>query len=375
MKITNIGIVDKLTISYILERITQEQIMERYLGIKVSNETLSPSSSLSPFRKDNSATCNYYYTIDKTGYAKLRFRDWDGTFKGDCFDAASEILKISIKTPQSFALLLNKIASDFKIHKYKDDKEVEQLEEFYTTYKTSNKLKIFKIEPRPMNSYDIKFWTDINGIPKEMLKAGNVYMVKKLYIENDIGELYETYRYRSTDPAYAYYGGKFNGIGLWKIYFPYRKNNRFSSNYAFIYGQSFFQPAQVGLITKSYKDVLCFATYGISAISVPSETYLMKPDEIFNLKNKVDILLTNFDYDRAGIKLAQKYKKIYNISPLMFTQGRFNQPNYGVKDFTDFRALNGHTSTLKLIANINNKFQEELDYFTKYNYESLKNIK
>lgn len=374
MKITNIGLVDKLTISYILERVTQEQIMERYIGIKVCPQTLLPNSSKSPFRKDDNPTCNYYYTIDNSGYAKLRFRDWDGTFKGDCFDAAAEVLKINTKTAQSFALLLNKIASDFKIHKYKDGKEVEALNVFYTTYKTANSLKVFKIEPRPMNSYDTKFWSDMNGIGKELLKAGNVYMVKKLYIQNDLGELYETYRYRSNDPAYAYYGGKLNGIGLWKIYYPYRKNNRFSSNYAFLYGQSFFKPAKFGLITKSYKDVLCFASYGISAISVPSETYLMKPDDIFNLKTKVDILLTNFDYDRAGILLAQQYKKKYNIHPLMFTKGRFNQPNYGTKDFTDYRAINGHNTTLKLIDTVNNKFQEELDFFTTYNYESLKNI-
>lgn len=375
MKITNIGIVDKLTINYILERVSQEQIMEHYIGIKVNNKTLIANSVLSPFRNDKNPTCNYYYTIDNKGYAKLRFRDWGGGFKGDCFDAASEVLKISTKNPQGFALLLNKIASDFKIHKYKDNTEVEKLEHFYVNYKTSKSLKIFKIEPRAMTSYDVKFWTDMYGIDKEQLKKGNVYMVKKLFIQNENDELYEHYRYRSNDPAYAYYGGRLNGIGLWKIYYPYRKVNRFNSNYAFVYGQEFFQPAEFGLITKSYKDVLCFDTYGISSIGIPSETYLMKPDEIFNLKTKVDIVFTNFDYDRAGIILAQKYKKLYNISPLMLTKGKFQQPNYGAKDFTDYRAINGHKETLKLLEVVRNKFQEELDFFKLYNYESLKNIK
>jgi hypothetical protein len=226
-----------------------------------------------------------------------------------------------------------------------------------------------------MTSYDVKFWTDVNGISRDLLRMGNVYMVKNLYIQKEDGELHHLYRYRSNDPAYAYYGGKLNGIGLWKIYYPYRKHNRFTANYAFVYGQSFFKPATVGLITKSYKDVLCYAAYGISSISVPSETYLMSKEEIYTYKPKVDILLTNFDYDRAGILLAQKYKKEYNINPLMLTKGRFNQPNYGTKDFTDYRAMNGHKDTVKLIETITNKYQEVIDFFLEYNYNALKNIK
>lgn len=374
MIITNIGITDKLTIQYILDRVTQEELMEKYIKVPVNKQTLLPNSVLSPFRQDTLPTCNYYYTIEKNGYAKLRFRDWDGTFKGDCFDAAAEILKINIKTSQGFALMLNKIASDFKIHKYKDGSEVIKLETFYKTFKVSNDIKIYKIEPRAMTNYDTKFWTDINGIDRDTLKKGLVYMVKNLYIQNEDGELIKTYRYRSNDPAYAYYGGKFNGIGLWKIYYPYRKVNRFTANYAFVYGQAFFKPATFGLITKSYKDVLAYSTFDISSVSVPSETYLMKPDEIFNLKTKVDILLTNFDYDRAGILLAQKYKKRYNIHPLMFTKGRFKQPNYGSKDFTDYIAYNGRIATENLVETIKNKFEDEMTYFTQYNYNSLKNI-
>lgn len=370
-----ISVLDKLTIKYILDRVTQEEIFEKYLGIKVTNDTLSSNSCLSPFRKDNNPTCNYYYTIESNNTVKLRFRDWDGTFKGDCFDAASEILKIKTNTPQSFALLLNKIASDFRIHKYTDGSEVKQLEDFYTEFRITNEIKIYKVEPRPMNNYDRKYWVDMYGIEKEWLKAGQLYMVNKLYLWTELNGFIETYRYRSNDPAYAYYGGQVNGIVLWKVYYPYRKLNRFTTNYSFVYGQNFFKPAPVGLITKSYKDVLCYATYGISSIAVPSETYVMSPDEIFKLKSTVDVLLTNFDYDKAGIRLARIYRDKYNIHPLMLTRGRFQQPDYGVKDFTDYRANNGHINTQKLIHSVIDKNAETLAYFKNYNYESLKNIK
>jgi hypothetical protein len=58
----------------------------------------------------------------------------------------------------------------------------------------------------------------------------------------------------------------------------------------------------------------------------------------------------------------------------MFTKGRFNQPNYGTKDFTDYRAMNGHKDTVKLIETITDKYQEVIDFFLEYNYNSLKNI-
>ena len=34
--------------------------------------------------------------------------------------------------------------------------------------------------------------------------------------------------------------------------------------------------------------------FGISAIAVPSETYLMTKDEMFEYKTKFDIIVTNF---------------------------------------------------------------------------------
>jgi hypothetical protein len=42
----------------------------------------------------------------------------------------------------------------------------------------------------------------------------------------------------------------------------------------------------------------------------------------------------------------------------MLTKGRFNQPNYGAKDFTDYIA-GRRDNTKKLIETIENKYEEE----------------
>ena len=118
----------ELTKTYILNEISEEEIMEKYLNISVNNDTLSASSVCSPLRKDTTPTCNYWY--NRTG--KLRFKDWSGHFHGDCYDVVAYRLGINSRNKRAFQLILHTIAKDFRIHKYKDDKEVKRYDEIIT---------------------------------------------------------------------------------------------------------------------------------------------------------------------------------------------------------------------------------------------------
>lgn len=368
----NLSILPKLTRKYILERVKQEEIMEFYNKIPVTDETLIGNSFTSNMREDINPTCNYFYIEDKHKEIRLKLRDWDGSFNGDIFDVASFYTKININTAQGFNLLLHQVAKDFKIHKYTDNKERDKLDFVVAEYIKRKELKVFKVIPRKYNTYDDKYWSKFD-INYNTLKISKIIMIDQLEIEGKDGYLYNVYKYTARDPAYAYYGGNINGINLWRIYFPLRgKGRKFLSNYAFIQGLHLFLPARVGIITKSYKDVLCLRAFGISAVAVPSETYVMTKDEFFNLKCKCDIILTNFDYDNTGIRLANKYKRIHNCSPLMFTRGRYNQPDYGVKDFSEFREKFGREVTIRLIQSLIDTHRVQLEELNKYNYESLK---
>ena len=59
----NLGIYPKLTKDYILERISEEEIMGYYTGVPVIEENFYGNAFTSPFRKDTLPTCNYYYII------------------------------------------------------------------------------------------------------------------------------------------------------------------------------------------------------------------------------------------------------------------------------------------------------------------------
>jgi hypothetical protein len=372
-----LDILPNLTKDYILERITQEEIMEYYTGIKVDNTTLEGNSFLSPFREDNDYTCNYWYSISqRTREVRLKLKDWNGEFDGDIFDVASIKTKINSKTSQGFKLLLCKIARDFKIHKYTSQEEREKLDYEINQYKGQTETRVIVVHPRKLNRFDESYWTKKFGISKELLRYGLVIFADRIEIEGKDGYLKLSYTYNSRDPAYAYYGGEINGIKKWRIYFPLRKKGsglpRFYSNSTFIQGIHMIIPARVCIITKSHKDVLVYRSFGYIAVAVPSETYVMTKNEISYLKRHFDILITNFDYDKTGIRLTQHYKRIHKINPIMFTKGRFNQPNYGVKDLSEFREMYGETKTKELLDSLMDKYQDELHQITLYNYNSLK---
>ena len=364
------GVLPDLTKTYLLERVTQEEIMEYYTKVPVNRYTLLGNSFTSPFRQDKNPTCNYYYTDS----GKLRLKDWNGSFEGDIFDVVSLTEKINTRTSQGFKLILNKIASDFGIHKYTKREEKEKLQIILTEYNKKQELKVFKIVPRGFNEADKRYWTLRYGITKEMLRAALIIPVQELYMEVYDGQLTRKYIYNSNNPAYAYYGGEENGIKLWRIYFPYAKeaNRKFLSNKAFLQGKHLLQPAKFCIITKSYKDALCYQSFGIQAVGLATETTIISKEDFQNIKVYYDFMLSNTDYDKTGVRMANKLKRQYYINPLMFTTGRYNQPNYGVKDFSDFIQAYGRQKALDLILSLIDKYEDELRYFTNYNYESLK---
>ena len=349
------GTYPKLTKEYILERITQEEIMFYYLKIPVNETTCVGSSFRNPFREDNNPTCNFYY--DTSG--KLRLRDFAGDlldrlYNMDVFDVVGRVNNINPNDKQGFKLVQNIIAKDFKIHKYKgNDDEIRKLEDFLVHQKDKKKkIKQIKVVPRAWNRGDEEYWYKKYGISSNTLKRYKVYPVQELYIENNDGYLNHIYSYKYSNPAFAFYGEKEQELHLWKIYFPFHKGTRYNkiiSNKQFVHGFEQFLPTRIGVITKSLKDVMLLQEYGIQAVAVSSESTLLAADQMFMLKQYCDIVVSLFDYDAAGIKMANKAKKLYNIQPLMLTRGKYGQPDYGVKDISDFREAYGYNKTKLLI--------------------------
>lgn len=368
-----LGIYPEITKDYILKQISQEQIFEKYTGIPVNRQTLQNNSVLSPFRIDKNPTCNYWYNEN----GKLRFRDWSGDFHGDCFDACARRINVDVKNKYDFIFILHTIAKDFSINKYRNKQYREiynnTLQSINQSRKNKKQTLQFKIIPRNWNYHDGEYW-----YKKYKLNTKDLYYVypaQEIYTISSTGT-YKVYSYDVKDPAYCYYGGKSDkGIDMWKVYFPLRReigDKRFISNISFLQGKQLITCGKVGILTKSYKDVLCFKKFGLQAIAPSAESVLLTKDEYFWFRNKFDYVISCFDWDRAGIRAAWKHREIYGITPMMFTRGKFNSIDFGSKDFSDYLENNGEIDTGNLLKDIYLKYKQDLIDISNYNKNSLK---
>lgn len=372
-----LGVLPPLTKDYILKRISQEQIMEKYLNVPVvfNKLIIAPSVIRS---NDNSPTCSFYYN----NQGRLRFRDLSGAFWGDCFDVVARVLRVDSSGKREFQLILHTIAKDFRIHKYVDINEVSKYDNITSSFfkaKKVTKLKtIISIVPREWNYHDDSYWRKFN-ITRNLLQVGRVYPAEEISISKNHLDYTKVYQYATKDPAYCYYGGKDEqGIDNWKIYYPLRKREggkpRFHSNSSFLQGKHLITADRIGIITKAYKDVLAFRSFGLQAIAPSAESVLISKEDYFWFKSKFDFVISCMDYDRAGMRMAQLLRKTYGTPPLMFTNGYYNSFNYGAKDFAAYLALVGKDTTLKLLQKLYNKHLNDFNDLDMYYYNSLKFI-
>ena len=381
----NYNIDKDLTKKYIFEYISQEDIFEYYFEVQVKTKILF----CSPLREDKNPTCSFYYKNNI-----LRMRDFGGHFWGDCFDAVAYVINhnynileeynvnfVNTNTNIGFAIILDRIARDFKLHKYKEFKDSKIIINNDNSYtKNVKKLKetdtIIKVKKRNWDINDKNYWFNKYYLNREDLEKFHVYPVQKVFINDKL--CYEYNRFNKYDICYAYYFGKINEIKQIKLYYPLRDKSLYpkfinNCNTQIIEGLNLlvYNNNNKYLIhTKSYKDVIILScVFHLQAIAPKSETnfnYLNL--ELYNkLHNNFEYQFSLFDYDYNGIKLGNKLKKEYNITPIFLTDKKFNSKGLnGCKDISDYLEKYGYESTKTLIDNYIfdsiEKFEDELEY-------------
>lgn len=352
-----------LSKKYILEHVSQEQIFEKFTGL-----TVIPNYQYkSPFRQDNNAGCNYYYSGDGT----LRFNDWAGYFHGDCFDAVGFRISVDANTKDGFKRVLDHIAQEFRLWKYADENEFKRM--LYNRL-VQNVVKLdkeidIKVIPRDWNSRDAKYWGKIHAT-KGYLNYFNVYPAREVYLNNNVRYIFRN----DWDLAYCYDFGK----GRKRIYFPFRTKFRFLGNTNILQGIDQYQYNRVGLITKSYKDVIaikvvCHNYFPISSTAPTNEKYKLTKEDYRSLKYKTPFLFSLYDFNRKGevdkmsFNTAIQMRRNYNITPLFLTNGRFKTVNYKAKDFSEFLEINGIDKTRHVVERVYEYFEQH--YFEPYETE------
>lgn len=289
----------------VFKRLTEEQIFEKYLGITVDETT----SFTNPLRLDKRAGCRFY----RAANGRLYFKDFSKKYHWDCFNVVQELYNCS------FVEALRIIIQDFRLNKTPVLYE-------HTFTPVEKKRRKIQIAVRNYDQQDVDYWEQF-GITVDLLYQYKVYPCKAVWLNG------EYYRCKTVDPCYAYYFGRIDGIEVFKLYFPFREDNRFFQNIHveddFLQGeQQLTQETNTVIITKSYKDVIAMKLYGLEAVAPLSEYHLITPEKYEWICNLYANVFITGDNDSTGRAFILAHNKEYNVPYGVF-------PFSMEKDFTD----------------------------------------
>lgn len=315
----------EISVDTILEYISQQEIMEYYLGV-----TADPKRGMfrSPLRKDKHPTCTLTWKGNR-----LLFRDWAMPKSLDCFGVVMKKHNVGFYKAQKI------IAKDFNLIRNirtgnikKRDVEID----FNRSYDNSKSKIEVKIQSFTEDNID---YLKSYHLTSDICKKFNIYCPKYVWINDDI-----RYVQDKDNPALAYYFGLDDrGMQKWKIYF-YRKEKgaRFLTNTNRING--WIQIPENGenlVITKSLKDIACLDIFDTPSIAMQAESQTPYDYIIEELRNRFTNLISLYDYDKAGIRRAKVLNQRFDI-PYYFIKDE------QAKDFSDYIKVYGKSEAKKL---------------------------
>ena len=316
----------KVTKELILSRFSEEQLMEYYLHIPVKKGLFR-----SPLRRDKQPTCSFYRNKSGT----LIFKDFATGQHLNIFDVVQSIFRCDYF--ESLRIIANDfgIVRDNALHKNPGKINLNPIK-----IKDKEISKI-QIEVQEFTDSELKWWGRY-GISKDILKRFDVYSCKHVFLNDQL--FAESQQHC---PIFGYYGKKYQGLELWRCYFPKRTSFRFITNWPSKKIQGYDQLPKKGkllVITKSMKDSMCLYSCGITACAPNSEN-LFIPDKVLeDLKNRFENIVVLYDNDRPGLYNMAKIRKEHPELTYVFIPKR-----YGSKDISDFYKDHGRKETLNLI--------------------------
>ena len=316
----------KITKKLILSRFSEEQLMEYYLHIPVKKGLFR-----SPLRRDKQPTCSFYRNKSGT----LIFKDFATGQHLNVFDVVQSIFRCNYF--ESLRIIANDfgIVQDNTLHKNPGKINLNPIK-----IKDKEISKI-QIEVQEFTDSELKWWGKY-GISKDILKRFDVYSCKHVFLNDQLFA-----KSQQHCPIFGYYGKKYQGLELWRCYFPKRTSFRFITNWPSKKIQGYDQLPKKGkllVITKSMKDSMCLYSCGITACAPNSEN-LFIPDKVLeDLKNRFENIVVLYDNDKPGLYNMAKIRKEHPELTYVFIPKR-----YGSKDISDFYKDHGRKETLNLI--------------------------
>ena len=285
----------KITKELLLSKNSEETYMEHYLGIPVKKGLFK-----SPLRKDSKPTASFFR--NKKG--DLIFHDFRGDFYGNFISVVIELFQCS------YYKALKIIANDFGISNYKNyEKHESKIEYSGIIFKETQSTSIIQVEKKEFSQKELDWW-DSFGISKTTLSKYKVVSCSSIFLN---GQYFTSSSDKS--PIFGYYGGKKDGIELWRIYMPTKKTFRFLSNWSSSIIQGSKQLIESGdycILSKSLKDVMLLHEFNFISCAPNAESITISKSQFDKLNQKFNNIIVFFDNDLAGVQGAHRYKKQFN---------------------------------------------------------------
>jgi hypothetical protein len=279
---------EQLNKQFVLKRITQEEIFERYLKLPVSYKR----TYRNPLRIDKDGSCKFF----KSKAGILYFKDWSWR-SFDCFSFVAQYYLIEFKQA------IYKICNDFNLADITI--QTKQLAEITHVVKPV----VFSFDIKKFDKFTLQYWKQyLNWITEKDLNQYGIYVLYRYYKDGELK--YTNYN----EQRYLYILGEFK----YQMYAPNSKEFKFLTTGTKVIGlKSIDYSQKYVVITKSVKDWFLSRLMGINSIGVLSEGAILDVDVIISI-NKFEIAFTLFDNDWAGRKASTRFKKDYNTIPLIF---------------------------------------------------------
>ena len=280
----------KLTKETVLSKVSQEELMEMYLGIKPDTH----GKYANPLREDHEPGCVFYYSGDN-----LYFHDFAKGWTWDCFNVVQEKYNIN------FYRALQRINRDYDLN-------------FRPTRTKAARLApprqkfLMQIVPTKWTDETYAYWKEYK-IYKKTLKKFNVYNVKNVWVDK---RLY--YRATTTNPIFGYVFPTTNRVKLYRPLSPdpsFKWRSNTSKQDIFGYEQ-LPKTGNLLLIVSSLKDLMVLDQLGYVGIAFQSEIGSLDSTLREELESRFKKIITIYDNDATGIEKAKSLGYEYIVPTL-----------------------------------------------------------
>jgi hypothetical protein len=327
----------RINVDDILSRVDQGDLFRYYIG----RDPDHPGLHTNPLRADENPGCGFF--VNYVG--KLIFYDHATKEGYDIFRAMKE------RYGYSFREAYFKINTDFNLG---------LLDEEPTPVKTiaskPTARKLIQVVQKRFTKSELAFWEEF-GISYETLQLFGVVSVKFVYVNKRL--------IRTSDKNTFIFAWNFSKTNHIKVYIPSidgEGKSEWISNCSLddVQGEDMFPYlGELGILTKSYKDIMLLYELGYSAVAPQSEGGKFRDGFIESLKLTWDKLIILYDndgefYPKKGVsgkgkQAALKASQDHDLPFILIPDG---EP----KDISDYYKKHGREKTIELLNHLLNDF-------------------